>query len=79
MFTLFDWLTHADIKDVLSTPVGALQVHRVAKKLYARESKGTVDRELASIYIRIDDQKLATVLFLPLVHTIIRKASDVEI
>ena len=78
-FTLFDWLTHADIKDVLSTLVGALQVHRVAKKLRARESKGTVDRELASIYIRIDEQKLATVLFLPLVHAIIRKASDVEI
>ena len=64
---------------MISSLLTALQGHRVAKRLRCRESRRTVDRELASIYARIDEDNLGIALFLPLVHAVIRPASDIEI
>ena len=68
-----------DIKDAISNLIGALLIHRVAKRLRSKDTGGAVDRELASLYIRIGAGNLGITPFVPLVEAVIHKASDIEI
>ena len=67
------------MKDALSSLIGALQVHRVAKRLRSKDFAGTVAGELATLFNRLDSGQIATGAFQPLVLAVTRKASDVEI
>ncbi|KAK3045430.1 hypothetical protein LTR09_012970 [Extremus antarcticus] len=67
----------SDAKDAISVLLVALQTHRVAKKLRSRESRGSLDRELALMYSRVDGITFAA--FFPLIQAVLRKASDIEI
>ena len=69
----------ADVKDAISSLIIALQGHRVAKRLRSKDTGGAVDRELASIYVRIGVENFEPAPFLPLIHTVVKKASDIEI
>ena len=69
----------ADQKDAISSLVGALQCHGVAKKLRSRETKGIVAGELGSLFGRLYSDNADVTPFLPLAKLVVREATDIEI
>ena len=67
------------LKESISTLIGALQTHPVAKKLRSQALKGTIAGELASVFRRLDSDDCDLNPFLHLVELIVRDASDAEI
>ena len=77
----FPWfeLSRADQRDAISSLIGALQFHGVAKKLRSPETKGIVAGELGSLFGRLHSDNADLKPFLNLAKLVARKATDTEI
>ena len=69
----------ADLRDAISSLILALQGHSVAKKIKSASLRRPLNRELASVYSRLDSDEFDLKLFRPLTSLIVDKAQDTEI
>ncbi|KAI9710429.1 MAG: hypothetical protein M1828_002159, partial [Chrysothrix sp. TS-e1954] len=65
-------------KELVPELIGRLQIHKVAKKLRSKETKGTIAGELASAFRRLDSDEADLTPFFPLAKLVAQRASDTE-
>ena len=69
---VFFWiLIVIERKNAVSSLIGALLLHKVAKRLHLTRLRGTVAGHLGTLFTRLDAGEIQTDLFLPLVNAVI--------
>lgn len=66
-------------KSTISSLILALLGHRVSKKLRSTGPRGTLDRDLASLYSRLGSEDLKIDHFMPLVRAVVAEVPDIEV